>query len=196
MNTKYLLLQGLLLTSVLVNLFIDANLFFKILLICLLFLYGLLILTEFKYNRERYLFSASGFVIISILFLIARYTTGTTFIVFLFCFLVLFIYLSRVLFSRTFGVVLESNTKETKVKIRDEFFSFGKVFKIKSTTKFAKGALVLIELDKTVFRKPFKVIKQLEGAEIKTIKALVKSKKASKSNKITKKRTATNKKKK
>ena len=196
MNTKYLLLQGLLLTSVLVNLFIDANLFFKILLICLLFLYGLLILPEFKYNRERYLFSASGFVIISILFLIARYTTGTTFIVFLFCFLVLFIYLSRVLFSRTFGVVLESNTKETKVKIRDEFFSFGKVFNIKSTTKFAKGALVLIELDKTVFRKPFKVIKQLEGAEIKTIKALVKSKKASKSNKITKKRTVTNKKKK
>lgn len=196
MNTKYLLLQGLLLTSVLVNLFIDANLFFKILLICLLFLYGLLILTEFKYNRERYLFSASGFVIISILFLIARYTTGTTFIVFLFCFLVLFIYLSRVLFSRTFGVVLESNTKETKVKIRDEFFSFGKTYLVKSSTKFAKGALVLIELDKTVFRKPFKVIKQLEGAEIKTIKALVKSKKASKSNKITKKRTATNKKKK
>jgi len=196
MNTKYLLLQGLLLTSVLVNLFIDANLFFKILLICLLFLYGLLILTEFKYNRERYLFSASGFVIISILFLIARYTTGTTFIVFLFCFLVLFIYLSRVLFSRTFGVVLESNSKETKVKIKDEFFSFGKVFNIKSTTKFAKDSLVLIELDKTVFRKPFKIIKKLEGAEIKTIKALVSPKKASKSNKITKKRTATNKKKK
>jgi len=177
MNTKYLLLQGILLTSVFVSLFVDKNLFLKVLLIILLFLYGLLILTDFKYNRERYLFSATGFVVIAILFLFVRYTTGTTYVLILSCLLVGFMYLSRVLFSTTFGVVLESSNRFIKVKVTDELFSYGRKYEIKSSKKYPVDSLVLIELDKSVLRKPISIIKEIDKD----------SKKPVKNNKITKK---------
>ncbi len=186
MNSKYLLLQALLLISVFVNLFIDKNLFLKILLVILLFLYGLLILPEFKCNRERYLFSATGFVVIAILFLFVKYTTGTTYVLVLSCLLVGFMYLSRVLFSKTFGVVLESSTRFTKVKIADELFSYGRKYELRSSKKYPVDSLVLIELDKSVLRKPISIIKQIDKD----------SKKPLKNNKITKKPKKTIKKKK
>lgn len=184
MNSKYLLLQGFLLTSVFVSLFVDKNLFLKILLIVLLFLYGLLILPEFKYNRERYLFSATGFVIISILFLFVRHTTGTTYILILCCLLVLFVYLSRVMFSKTFGVVLESSTRFTKVKITDELFSYGQKFELRSTKKYTIDSIVLIELDKSVLRKPISIIKQIDR-EPKITKTVIKNNKITKKSKKT-----------
>ncbi len=167
MNMKYLLLQGLLLVSVVVNLFIPKNLFLKLLLIALLFLYGLLILQEFKYNRDRYLFSASSFVVIAILFLLVEYIHSDTYLIILVCLLVAFMYLSRTLFSKTFGEVLESNGKLVKVKITDELFSYGKKYQIRSAKPYKPGTLVLIGLDKTFLRKPVSIIKELSHVKEK-----------------------------
>ena len=176
------------LISVFVNLFIDNSLFLKILLVILLFLYGLLILTDFKHNRERYLFSATSFVVIAILFIFVRYTTSTTYIIILSCILVLFMYLSRVLFSTTFGMVIENSSKFTKIKIVDELFSYGRKVEVRATKKYSIGSMVLIELDKSILRRPIKIIKQLEDEEA--------IKKPAKILKITKKPVKTVKKKK
>jgi len=164
---KYLLLQGLLLVSVVVNLFIPKNLFLKLLLIALLFLYGLLILEEFKYNRDRYLFSASSFVVIAILFLLVGYIHSDTYLIILVCLLVAFMYLSRTLFSKTFGEVLESNGKLVKVKITDELFSYGRKYQINCAKPYKPGTLVLIGLDKTFLRKPVSIIKELSHVKEK-----------------------------
>lgn len=165
MNKKYLLLQLLLLLSVFVSLFIDGLLYFKILLVILIFLYGLLILPDFKYNREKYLFFAIGFLVIAILFLFVRYVKGTTYIVFLCCLLVLFMYLSRVLFFTTFGVVLESFKNYTKVKICDEFYDYNKIIDVRSFENYSKDSMVLISLSTSVFKKPIKILNKLDPYE-------------------------------
>lgn len=182
MNYKYLLLQFFFFSSVFVNLFIDKNIFLKVLLICLLFFYGLLILPEFKHNRERFVFSYLSFIIISILFIFIRYTKGTTYLVILSCLLVLFMYLSRTLFSTTIGKVLDSTRGYYKIKIIDEFYNYGKIVELKSTKKYAKNSIVLLGLDLSIFRKPTIIIKQLEPKPIKNTKT----------NKTTKKPTKTN----
>lgn len=165
MNKKYLLLQLLLLLSVFVSLFIDGLLYFKILLVILIFLYGLLILPDFKYNREKYLFFAIGFLVIAILFLFVRYVKGITYIVFLCCLLVLFMYLSRVLFFTTFGVVLESFKNYTKVKICDEFYDYNKIIDVRSFENYSKDSMVLISLSTSVFKKPIKILNKLDPYE-------------------------------
>jgi len=184
MNTKYLLLQLFLLISVFVNLFIDKNLFLKVLLLLLLFLYGLLILTDFKHNRERYLFSATGYVVISLLFLFVRYIPGTTYVLFLSCLLVIFIYLSRVLFASTYGIVIESTNRYAIVKIKDDLYNYGQKHTIKTTKKYIVGSIVLIGLDRSILRKPKEIIRVLETSEF--------TKKPTGIRKITKKRSKTN----
>jgi len=161
MNGKYLLFQLFFLISVFVNLFVDKNLFLKVLLICLLFLFGLLILPEFVYNRDKFFFNAIGFIVLSILFLIAGYLTSITYMIILTCMLVLFLYSSKILFNTTFGEVILSTTKVVQIKILDPFHNLNKIYSIDTTKKFNSKAIVSLKLDNTIFRKPTSVISVL-----------------------------------
>lgn len=161
MNGKYLLFQLFFMISVIINLFLEEHLYLKILLIVLLLLYGLLILPEFIYNKEKFLFTSTGFMILSILFLIAGYTINITYMIILSCMLVAFLYFSKMLFNTTYGEVIISTPKTTQVKIKDVFYNLNKIYTIETTKKPALKSLVLLKLDTKLPRKPIEIIKIL-----------------------------------
>jgi glucan phosphoethanolaminetransferase (alkaline phosphatase superfamily) len=137
---------------------VPHNLFLKILLICLLFLFGLLILPEFEYNRTKFFFNGIGFLVLSVLFLIAGYLTSLTYMIILTCILVAFLYCSKILFNTTFGEVIFSTQKTAQVKILDPFHNLNKIYTIETTKKLNHKAIVSLKLDNTIFRKPIAVI--------------------------------------
>lgn len=161
MNSKYLLFQLFFLISVFVNLFIQKNLYLKILLIVLLLFYGLLILPEFEYNKNKFFFTAIGFIVLSILFLIAGYTINTPYMIILSCVLVAFLYASKSIFDNTYGKVLISTAKTVQVKIQDVFYNLNRIYIVETTKKPAINSIVLLKLDSKIPRKPIGVIKVL-----------------------------------
>lgn len=158
MNAKYLLFQMFFLTSVFVNLFVQKNLFLKILLTVLLFLYGLLILPEFKYNKNKFLFTGVGFIVISILFLISGYIASANYLVIVFCVLVAFLYSSKVIFNTTYGEVIITSPKNIQVRILDVLYKYNKIYTIESTKKIPLNSLVSLKLGLSLPRKPISVI--------------------------------------
>ncbi len=158
MHGKYLLFQLFFIISVFVNLFVNDNLFLKILLVFLLFLFGLLILPEFQHNKNKFLFTGIGFVILSILFLFAGYFINLTYIIVLTCILVVFFYCSKVLFSTSYGEVIFSTDRTAQIKIKDVFYNLNKIYSIETSKKIASGSIVSICLDNSILRKPTKII--------------------------------------
>lgn len=161
MNSKYLLFQLFFIASIFVSLFIQKNLFLKILLVCLLFLYGLLILPDFVYNKNKFLFIGTGFVILAVLFVIAGYVTNINYLIALCCILVAFFYSSRVLFNTTYGEVIITAPKNVQVRILDVFHRQGKIYIIETTKKYPLKSIVSIKLTTSISRKPIEIIEIL-----------------------------------
>lgn len=188
MNSKYLLFQMFFLTSISVSLFIQNNLFLKILLVCLLFLYGLLILPEFVYNKNKFLFIGSGFVVLAVLFLIAGYITNINYMIALSCILVAFFYSSKVLFDTTYGEVIITTPNNVQVRILDDFYRPRKIYTIDTKKKYPLKAIVSIKLTASIFRKPKEIIEILcdnSKTELETSKIQKKPKKAIRTRKNT-----------
>lgn len=161
MNSKYLLFQMFFIASIFVSLFIQKNMFLKVLLVCLLFLYGLLILPEFVYNRNKFLFIGSGFIILAILFVIAGYFPNINYMIILSCVLVAFFYSSRVLFNTTYGEVIITAPRSVQVRILDVFHRLGKIYTIETTKKYSLKSIVSIRLATSISRKPTDIIEIL-----------------------------------
>lgn len=152
-----LYIQIFFLFSLIVNLFIDGLLFLKILLIILLLLFIIKSKDSFVYNRQKYNFFCYGLLFFCVLFLLTNYLTSSYFYTFLFCVLILFIYLFKVLFNTSYGEVISYKDGFIEVKVLDAFYK-SKVIFFKSK-KLLTGSIVVFSLTKFPFaKKPVDII--------------------------------------
>jgi hypothetical protein len=164
MDKHLLYLQFLFIITIFIYLFIEKNYFLKILFLVLTFLFFLKEQGSYVYNKDKYLYVGYGFTGILILFFISEFITHIYFLVFFMCAVVLYLYLYKVLFNTTYGVVLESTTKNATIKIKDSFYRRGKEFTLKYSKKIPTGKTVLLELSKNfVDKKPIKIKKIIKN---------------------------------
>jgi len=160
MDKNLLYLEIIFICGLIVNLFIDKNLFLKILIIIMLFLFVIKEKDNYIYNLDKYLYVSYGFIAILILLMFVEYFPNIYFIVIIMCAVVLYLYLFKALFNRTYGVIVSCTTKHAKVKITDSFFKSRKIHTIPTKKKYIKDKIVLIELSKfPINKKPIRIIK-------------------------------------
>jgi predicted membrane protein len=160
MDKNLLYLQIIFLAAVVVNLISEKQLFLKILLLLLTFLFFIKELDAYVYNRDKYLYVGIGFTSILFLFILSNYITHIYYLIFFMCVVILYLYLYKVLFNTTFGTVIKSTTKEATIKIDDPFFKTKKEYSLKYSKKIEPGLTVILELSKSfVNKKPIKIKK-------------------------------------
>ena len=146
-----LYIQIFFLFSLIVNLFTEGLLFLKILLIFLLLLFIIKSKDSFVYNRQKYNFFSYGLLFFSILFLLTNYLTSSYFYTFLFCVLILYIYLFKVLFNSSYGEVISNKNGFIEVKVLDAFYK-SKTLSFKHKTLLT-GSIVVFSLTRFPLRK-------------------------------------------
>ncbi len=160
MDKHILYLEIIFLASIVVNLIVPGMLFLKILLMLLTFLFFYKELESYPYIKNKYVYIGIGFTSILLLFIIADYITHIYFLVFFMCLVVAYLYLFKILFNETYGVVVKSTDKEVTFKLEDPFFLSKKEYSLKYSRKVAVGSTVIIQLS-TFFinKKPIKIKK-------------------------------------
>lgn len=157
-NKDLLYIQIFFMFSIIINLFISGLLFLKILLILLLFLFILKSKDSFVYNRAKYDYFSYGLLLFSILFLLSNYITSPHFFTALFCILILFIYLFKVLFNTSYGEVIKNHENGmVEIKVLDPFFKTKNV--VLKNKKLLTGSIVVFSLTKfPLAKKPVQII--------------------------------------
>ncbi len=150
MDKDLLIIEIIFIAFLLVNAFIENNLSIKILFIFLLFFYILKSKPNYVYNKSKFLFIAYSLVIFSILFLLSNYITSFTFVVVIFCLLVLFLYLKYVLFRYSYGIVIKKLKNKIVVKIEDSFYKNNKTVELITKKAVTKNDIVIFSL-KNIF---------------------------------------------
>jgi len=160
MDKHLIYLEVIFLISVITNLFVSKQLFLKILLMLLTFLFFLKETQSYVYNKSKYMYVGIGFVSILFLFILSDYITHIYFLVFFICSVVAYLYLYKVLFNTTFGVVTKVSSKEVTFKITDSFFKTKKEYSLSFTRKASINDVVILELSKSIVnKKPIKIKK-------------------------------------
>lgn len=160
MDKHLLHLQFLFIITIFIYLFIEKNYFLKVLFLVLTFLFFLKEQASYIYNKDKYLYVGYGFTGILILFFISEFITHIYFLVFFMCVVVLYLYLYKVLFNTTYGVVLKSTTKNITLKIKDSFYKREREFTLKYLKKVPEGSIAILELSKNIVdKKPINIKK-------------------------------------
>lgn len=159
MDKHVLYLQLIFLASIIVNLLVPKQLFLKILLLLLTFLFYLKETESYPYIKSKYNYVGIGFSVILLLFIISEYITHIYFLVFFMCAVVLYLYLFKVLFNTTYGVVVKSTSKTATIKIEDPFLKSKKEYVLNYSKKIDVGSIVILELSKFIIKKPIKIKK-------------------------------------
>ncbi len=163
MDKHIIYLEIIFLFSIIVNLIVPGNLFLKILLMLLTFLFYIKEIGSYKLIKAKYNYVGIGFTSILGMFIISQYITHIYFLLVFMCLVVLYLYLFKVLFNITYGVVTKSNSKEVYFKIKDPFFNLNKEFSLKYSRPLKEGTVILIELSKFfVNKKPVKIKKVIK----------------------------------
>ncbi len=158
MNKHLIYLELIFLVAVILNLFVPDMLTLKILFLLLTFLFFIKELDAFTYNRAKYKYVGIGFTSILFLFILAQYITHIYFLVFFMCAVILYLYLYKVLFNTTFGVVIKSLATTITVKITDPFFKTKKEYILKCFKKPKLNSIIILNLSKSfVDKKPISV---------------------------------------
>ena len=185
MDKHIIYLQIFFLLAVVVTLFVSNNLFLKILFTLLVFLFFIKEVDKYIYNKDKYLYIGYGFTSILILFILLEYITSIYFLVFFTCLIVLYIYLYKMFFNTTYGVVKESTTKEVSFKITDPFFKSKKIHTLPYNKKIPLDSIVIVELSRFFTKKKPVTIKKVilneKDVEKKAVK--LKEERVSKTNK-------------
>lgn len=160
MDKHILYLEIIFLASIVVNLIVPGMLFLKILLLLLTFLFFYKELDNYPYIRNKYMYVGIGFTSILFLFIVADYVTHIYFLVGFMCAVVAYLYLFKILFNETYGVVLKSTEKEITFKLEDPFLLSKKEYSLRYSKKVKVGSTVVVLLS-TFFinKKPIKVKK-------------------------------------
>jgi len=166
-DKKFLMLEFIFLASIIANLLLDKNLYLKILLIVLYILFFILYLPNYVYNKFKFYFVNIFLIITSVLFLILKYVTSLTYVVVLVCYLVLFWYLSKIIFRTTYGVVISSKSGILTIKILDIFYTINKQISIKSKKHVNKDDIVILNLNGFFLSKKPLSIKKIIKSELK-----------------------------
>jgi hypothetical protein len=166
MDKNFILLEFLFFASVLANLLLKNNLYLKILLIVLYTLFFIKLLPTYKLNKNKYIFVNINFIIILILFIIIGYFKTFEMTLIVGCYLILFLYLSRVIFNTTFGVVVLKDGYNISVELKDVFYKFKKRIILKSKKKMVVGSKVIIKLSNfPLFKKPISILKVIDESK-------------------------------
>lgn len=159
MDKHILYLELIFLASIIVNLIVPKQLFLKILLLLLTFLFYLKETNSYPYITSKYNYVGIGFSVILLLFIISEYITHIYFLVFFMCSVVAYLYLFKVLFNTSYGVVTSSTLKTATFKLEDPFLKSKKEFTLNYSRKIPVGSTVIIELSKFIIKKPIKIKK-------------------------------------
>jgi vacuolar-type H+-ATPase subunit I/STV1 len=145
------------LLGVLLSVFIPKNLFLKILIVVVLFLFVLKEIDDYKYIKQKYLYVGYGFVILLALFIITEYINSTYFVAFLICLVVIYLYLFKIIFNTTYGIVTRVKSKKIFVMLNDPFYKSKKELELSYSGHIKKDDIVILELTKFPINK--KVVK-------------------------------------
>jgi len=163
MDKHIIYLEIFFLFSIVINLIVPGNLFLKILLMLLTFLFYIKEIGSYKLIKAKYNYIGIGFTVILLLFIISEYVTHIYFLLIFMCLVVLYLYLFKILFNTTYGVVTKKNAKEVFFKIKDPFFNHNKEFSLKSSKVVKVGDQILLETSKFfVNKKPIKIKKVIK----------------------------------
>ncbi len=160
MDKNLLYLQIIFLAAVVVNLIAEKQIFLKVLLLLLTFLFFIKEIDEYVYNKDKYLYVGIGFTSILFLFILSNYISHIYYLLFFMCAVILYLYLYKILFNTTYGTVIKSTSKEVTFKIDDAFFKTKKEFTLKYFKKIEVGSTIILELSKSIVnKKPIKIKK-------------------------------------
>jgi len=152
MDKDLLFIEFIFFLSLIINVFIQNHLSVKLLFIVLLFLYILKSKPNYVYNKSKFLFVSYGLVVFSVLFLLLNYITSFYFILFMFCLLVLFLYLKYILFRFSYGVVVKKNNQQITINIKDAFYR-KKITTLNTRKQVKKGDVVIFSLKNLFLQK-------------------------------------------
>jgi len=148
------------LLGVLLNVFVPRNIFLKILIVIVLFLFVIKEIGDYKYIKQKYLYVGYGFVVLLVLFIITEYIINIYYIAALICLVVIYLYLFKVLFNTTYGKVLKVNRGKVSILVCDPFYKTKKELDLNYSGKIKKDDFVILELTKfPINKKITKIIK-------------------------------------
>ena len=162
MDKHLVYLEIIFLFGLFVNLAVEKQLFLKILIPILLFLFVIKEQSNYKYVLNKYLYVGYGFTAILFIFIFIDYFPNIYFITTIMCLVVVYLYLYKILFNKTYGEIISKVSKGYKVKLLDSFLNTRKEYFVESRKALKKHDRVLILLSKESFiKKPKKIIKKL-----------------------------------
>ena len=162
MDKNLIYLEIIFLFGLFVNLIVEKQLFLKILVPILLFLFVIKEQANYKYILDKYLYVGYGFTVILIIFIFIDYFPNIYFITIIMCLVVVYLYLYKILFNKTYAEIISKVSKGYKLKLLDSFLNTKKEYFVESKKVLKKGDIVLILLSKESFiKKPKKIIKKL-----------------------------------
>ena len=175
------------LLGVLLNVFVPRNIFLKILIVIVLFLFVIKEIDDYKYIKQKYLYVGYGFVVLLILFIITEYIINIYYIAALICLVVIYLYLFKVLFNTTYGKVIKVSKGKVSIQVCDPFYKTKKELDLSYSGKIKKEDLVILELTKfPINKKITRIIKviseekeeaiEIKKPEVKTTKKVKKKK--------------------
>jgi len=136
------------LLGVLLNVFVPRNIFLKILIVIVLFLFVIKEIDDYKYIKQKYLYVGYGFVVLLVLFIITEYIINIYYIAALICLVVIYLYLFKVLFNTTYGKVIKVNRGKVSILVCDPFYKTKKEIDLSYSGKIKKDDIVILELTK------------------------------------------------
>lgn len=162
MDKHLIYLEIIFLFGLFVNLIVDKQLFLKILVPILLFLFVIKEQANYEPILDKYLYVGYGFTAILIIFIFINYFPNIYFITTIMCLVVVYLYLYKIIFNKTYGEIVSKVSKGYKIKLLDSFLNTKKEYFVESKKVLKKHDHVLILLSKASFiKKPKKIIKKL-----------------------------------
>jgi len=171
-DKNILYIEIIFLLGVLLTVFVHKNVFLKILIIIILFLFVIKEADSYKYIKNKYLYVGYGFVSLLILFVINEYMVNIYFVAALICLVIIYLYLFKVLFNTTSGIVTKVIRKKISIQLNDPFYKPKKEIQLSYSGKVKKNDVAIISLTKfPVNKKIVKIIKIIpEQKENKYVK--------------------------
>ncbi len=175
-DKNILYIEIIFLLGVLLTVFISKNVFLKILIVIVLFLFVIKELDDYKYIQQKYLYVGYGFVSLLVLFIINEYIVNIYFVAALICLVIIYLYLFKVLFNTTYGKVTKVTGRKVSIQILDPFYKTKNELVLSFSGKVKKGDVAIIALTKfPINKKAIKIIKVV--TEPKSLNKNVKKKK-------------------
>lgn len=153
-------LQIIFMASLLLILIVKKQIFLKILLVLLTFLFYFKEIEAYPYIKQKYNYVGIGFTAILGVFIFLEFFSSIHFLTIFMCLIVAYFYLYKVLFNTSYGVVLKSTQTTATIRLTDPFIRSKKEYVLKTKTKLAKDTLVIVELSSFfINKKPIKIKK-------------------------------------